>query len=998
MKIKELHLRNIASIEKADIDFEKGLNDGVTGTPASVFLICGDTGAGKTVILDGISMALYKTSPRIKGVSDKKNNRFTNEEGEAVNVGSIEQYTRLGISASDECYSEVAFTGNDGVDYRARLTLGMMQKRNAERSLAYRTPVWEVKIGAGDWTKDNVAGTIENAVGLSFMQFGRMAMLAQGQFAAFLTGDKKEREEILEQLTNTELFSRYGDAIKSLFDKAKADWNLAQAEFNTEQQHTLPQEQVDRLTEDKSRLENEKDGLAKRIAETDRQIAEVTALESGTAKAALGTEEKARLDAVRGSDDYKSRSALIADWDTTVTERQTLARLKDARIRMDSARKDEARQKERFALLSADLEARREAVRAQGDPQKAVDAKQAEIDTLTGKYNALNPSQVNEDLARVADDITSLGNIATRQEALDNSRKEIARLADEIKADEQTAATKKEACDKADAAYTEAKSKADDAAARLSTMKMSVEETLTTLRRSLAEQHQDVCPLCGQHLHEIHLEDEFRGMLTPLEQEQKAAVTARDEAEKTRNAAMRDYNRFSGTLNQKREDLTGREKSLGTATDTLRKDASRFGIDIARPLGEQIRSVQGKLDGDRSRLIAAQEQAAALLKAIEAARTAKKPLDAALKKFQDDTRTVQAIESHRLAILSVHSDWESAATPATLSCADIVDEWSRLSRSVSATELQTRTQAQTLSACQPVLDEYYARTGKTEADLDAIAARQPKLAEARRYVGDIDQRLKSAVDAVASAEADIRKALAALGIAEVKDAPARQTLLDVKAALDAQNNDINGRLGAITDQLGQNEENTRRLDAARKKLDTATARRNKWDILNNYFGGTRFRTLVQTHILRPLLDNANIYLERITDRYLLTCSEENEQLSILVHDRYNKDQVRSVTVLSGGERFMISLALSLALSSLNRPDMNVNILFIDEGFGTLDEKSLDSVMETLERLGEIAGQSNRRVGIISHREELDERIPVQIRVKKKGEGRSLVEVGNLPKA
>ena len=137
-----------------------------------------------------------------------------------------------------------------------------------------------------------------------------------------------------------------------------------------------------------------------------------------------------------------------------------------------------------------------------------------------------------------------------------------------------------------------------------------------------------------------------------------------------------------------------------------------------------------------------------------------------------------------------------------------------------------------------------------------------------------------------------------------------------------------------------------------------------------------------------MLNNANIYLERITDRYLLTCSEENEQLSILVLDKYNKNQVRSVTVLSGGERFMISLALSLALSSLNRPDMNVNILFIDEGFGTLDEKSLDSVMSTLERLQEIAGQSNRRVGIISHREELEERIPVKIRVIKKGEGRS----------
>ena len=91
---------------------------------------------------------------------------------------------------------------------------------------------------------------------------------------------------------------------------------------------------------------------------------------------------------------------------------------------------------------------------------------------------------------------------------------------------------------------------------------------------------------------------------------------------------------------------------------------------------------------------------------------------------------------------------------------------------------------------------------------------------------------------------------------------------------------------------------------------------------------------------------------------------------------------------------MVSLALSLALSALNRQDLNVDILFIDEGFGTLDDKSLDSVMATLEKLQEIAGQSNRRVGIISHREELKERIPVQIQVTKRGEGRSQVTIKN----
>lgn len=182
------------------------------------------------------------------------------------------------------------------------------------------------------------------------------------------------------------------------------------------------------------------------------------------------------------------------------------------------------------------------------------------------------------------------------------------------------------------------------------------------------------------------------------------------------------------------------------------------------------------------------------------------------------------------------------------------------------------------------------------------------------------------------------------------------------------------------------------MEDARKKLESSQANFNKWELLNSYFGGTRLRTLVQTYILRPLLANANIYLSKITDRYTLTCSEDNEQLAILVLDRYNKNKVRSVTVLSGGERFMVSLALSLALSSLNRPDMNINILFIDEGFGTLDERSLDSVMATLERLCEIAGQGNRRVGVISHRDELYERIPTKIMVEKHGEGRSCVVV------
>ena len=263
--------------------------------------------------------------------------------------------------------------------------------------------------------------------------------------------------------------------------------------------------------------------------------------------------------------------------------------------------------------------------------------------------------------------------------------------------------------------------------------------------------------------------------------------------------------------------------------------------------------------------------------------------------------------------------------------------------------------------------------------------KEHQVAAARKFVSDTDAQLKSRNDAIGDAQKQIDDALAALHVGSRSELPDRQQLEGQKAAANTLRDEILSKIAQTRSQLETHQTNIKKLKEIELELEASKQRFARWDNLNRIFGGTRFRTLVQTYIMRPLLNNANIYLEQISDRYRLTCSEENEQLSILVLDRYNKNQVRSATVLSGGERFMISLALSLALSSLNRPDMNVNILFIDEGFGTLDAQSMEKALEALQGLTE----SRRLVGIISHVAELRERIDKQLVVRKTTRGSSI---------
>ncbi len=163
----------------------------------------------------------------------------------------------------------------------------------------------------------------------------------------------------------------------------------------------------------------------------------------------------------------------------------------------------------------------------------------------------------------------------------------------------------------------------------------------------------------------------------------------------------------------------------------------------------------------------------------------------------------------------------------------------------------------------------------------------------------------------------------------------------------------------------------------------------EWERLNDLIGsakGDKFKQLAQEYTLDILTDYSNVHLQSLSKRYLL--QRIPGTLALQVKDLDMGEEVRSVYSLSGGESFLVSLGLALGLASLSSNRMRVESLFIDEGFGSLDPHTLNIAMDALENLY----QQGRKVGVISHVQEMTERIPVQIKVSKLNTGRSTVEV------
>lgn len=200
---------------------------------------------------------------------------------------------------------------------------------------------------------------------------------------------------------------------------------------------------------------------------------------------------------------------------------------------------------------------------------------------------------------------------------------------------------------------------------------------------------------------------------------------------------------------------------------------------------------------------------------------------------------------------------------------------------------------------------------------------------------------------------------------------------------------LNQDIGVILEQQKVDAEARVSAQQQLKKIHQQQTVESRWRMLSSIIGsasGNVFRTFAQSLTLQQLVNLTNKHLKMLSGRYYL--QRKNSGLELEIVDNYQADNKRSVNSLSGGETFLVSLALALGLSDMVGHHARIQSLFIDEGFGTLDADALDMAIDTLENLQ----QRGKTIGIISHINELKERIGTQIYIRKNSTGFSQCEI------
>lgn len=436
--------------------------------------------------------------------------------------------------------------------------------------------------------------------------------------------------------------------------------------------------------------------------------------------------------------------------------------------------------------------------------------------------------------------------------------------------------------------------------------------------------------------------------------------------------ALARHTTLSTTLQALQTELAGLEDSLGTtllaAGHTLPDEPAPW-----------LKAREGEWRHWQQTQTQLQTLAQAIVRQTTACETAQKDADewAQLWAF------MRATTAKNAAALAPPTDDANDNLPAALS--QCSDEINRLSQAIADLQGQT-TQA------QAQLSQHQAGLGNAEKTWQAALAASPfadvPAFEAALLAPPERQRLSALKDALQAAQhqaAALIKAATAKHLQLQAQALTPLTLDELATQLEAQEAQrllLSEHMGAQRALLTQDEHNRQSQQALIARINAQTTETDLWQRLDSLVGsakGDKFRKFAQGLTLDHLLHLANRHLARLHGRYLLRRKLSGE-LELDIVDGWQGDVARDTRTLSGGESFLVSLALALSLSDLVSNKTSIDSLFLDEGFGTLDGDTLDIALNALDTLN----ATGKMIGVISHVESLKERIPAQIRVEKGG--------------
>ena len=903
-----------------------------------LYLITGDTGAGKTTIFDAITYALYDHSS--SGI----------REGSMLRCKYADDKTPTFVELEFEVHG-VRYTVRRNPEYQRPKARGEgMTTEKADATLTYpddRPPVTKAK---------DVTAAVQEIIGLDYNQFSQIVLIAQGQFTKLLNASTEERSRIFRKLFRTQRYAQLQERLQAeasalnqqrTAQNAKLDSLLGGLQFSPEDPdaealralcaQTVPETALallDALTaRQAAALEEAGTALQATEAQLDtvqqqlgaaaqaQRLAQQLAARQAELAAAKPALDAARAEADRHAGDAAQLDALTAQ----VTQAQSALAAYDA---LDTLCRQQTEARDAARLAAAQAHKRR-----------------TQLDSLNAALTA-----AETELAALADADTRLLALQNRSAQLTQRGEALTKLEQRL-ADCQRQA---KAAHKAQESYRAAAAAQDEARTRQNTLERAfLDAQAGLLAESLVEGAP--CPVCGSTHHPA------RALLphtAPTQAQVEAARQAAAEADlQAQNASAAAQSALA---------------AANEAKTSLRRDAETL-------LPERFTAPEGTVPLTFALMtnVLAEENAAL--------QTAQTDCKAQCRQAEADCRRKAQLEADRQAKTRQRPALEQAAAEADRSAA---------AQNASADALEGQIAERRAALPYPRRADAQAALDKLEADRRAL----------RTGMDTAQRRLKQAEQSVAAAEAAV-EALTAQQTAAQKELPARsaEELTAQQTELTAAREALRSREKQLSAQLLPNRKTAAQYRAAAEARQTLESRWQWVSALAATAGGTltskqkiKLEAYIQMNYLDRILRYANTRLMQMTaGQYELErIGAENQRsqsgLDLGIIDHYNGTR-RSVKTLSGGESFKASLALALGLSDEVQSaagGIRLDTLFLDEGFGSLDDESLEQAMRVLAGLTE----GDRLVGIISHVGALKDRIDRQVVVRKARTGGSTVEL------